>query len=101
VAHTIFGQLLSLEVPYSLCYPLLPLMTLFLDFFFLFSIHCFFLFFQFFIRYFLHLHFKCYPANPLYPPQTLLPYLPTLTSWPWHSPVLGHIKFAITRGLSP
>ena len=33
-------------------------------------------------------------------PSTLLPYLPTPTSWPWHSPVLGHIKFARPRGLS-
>jgi hypothetical protein len=51
----------------------------------------------FFIRYFLHLHFKCYPKSPLYPPPALLPY--TLT-WPWCSPVLGHIKFARPRGLS-
>jgi hypothetical protein len=51
-------------------------------------------FFSIFIRYFLHLHFKCYPESPLYPPRTLLPYPPTPTSWPWHSPVLGHIKFA-------
>jgi hypothetical protein len=29
-----------------------------------------------------------------------LPYPPTPTSWPWHSPVPGHIKFAIPRGLS-
>ena len=31
-------------------------------------------------------------------PHTLtptLPYSPTPTFWPWHSPVLGHIKFAI------
>jgi hypothetical protein len=27
----------------------------------------FFFFFQFFIRYFLHLHFKCFPESPLYP----------------------------------
>jgi hypothetical protein len=35
-------------------------------------------------------------------PYTLppLPYPHTPTSWPWHSPVLGHIKFAIPRGLS-
>jgi hypothetical protein len=33
-----------------------------------------------------------------YTPHTLLPYPPTPTSWLWHSPVLGHIKFA--RGLS-
>jgi hypothetical protein len=49
-----------------------------------------FLCFNFFIRYFLHLHFKCYPQSPLYPPPALLPYLPTPTSWPWQSPVLGH-----------
>jgi hypothetical protein len=33
-----------------------------------------FLCFSFFIRYFLHLHFKCYPKSPLYPP---LPCSPT------------------------
>ena len=33
------------------------------------------------------------------PPPTLLPYPPTPTSWPWHSPVLGHIKFVRPRGL--
>jgi hypothetical protein len=48
----------------------------------------------FFLRYFLYLHFKCYPESPLYPPPALLPYLPTPTSWPWNSPVLEHIKFA-------
>jgi hypothetical protein len=43
-------------------------------------------FFQFLIRYFLHLHFKCYPKSPLYPPLPhLLPYPPTPTSWPWRS----------------
>jgi hypothetical protein len=72
---------------------------------FLFSAHKFF-FFVFsnlkknFIRYFLHLHFKCYPKKPLDPPPALLPYPPIPTSWPWHSPVLGHIKFARPRGLS-
>jgi hypothetical protein len=30
----------------------------------------------------------------------LLPYPPTTASWPWRSPLLGHIKFAILRGLS-
>jgi hypothetical protein len=54
----------------------------------------------FFIRYFLHLHFKCYPKSPLYPPSALLPYPHTTTSWPWHSPVLGHITFARPQGLS-
>jgi hypothetical protein len=47
-------------------------------------------------------NFKCYPESSLYPPPppALLPYPPTPASWPWHSPVLGHIKFAIPRGLS-
>jgi hypothetical protein len=53
-----------------------------------------------FIRYFLYLHFKCYPESPLYPPPALLPYPPTHSSWPWRSLELGHIKFARPRGLS-
>ena len=52
------------------------------------------------VRYFLYIHFKCYPESSLYPPSTLLPYPPTPASWPWHSPLLGHIKFAIPKGLS-
>ena len=36
-------------------------------------------------------------TSPILPP---LPYPPTPTSWPWNSPVLRHIKFAIPRGLS-
>jgi hypothetical protein len=55
---------------------------------------------HFFIRYFLHLQFKCYPKSPLYPPPTQLPNLPIPTSWPWRSPILGHIKFARPRDLS-
>jgi hypothetical protein len=39
-------------------------------------------FLNFFIRYFLHLHFKCYPRSPLYTPHALLPYPLTPTSWP-------------------
>jgi hypothetical protein len=35
------------------------------------------------------------PSSP-----SLLPCLPTPTSWPWCSPVLRHIKFARPRGLS-
>jgi hypothetical protein len=54
----------------------------------------------FFIRYFLHLHFKCYPQSSLYPPRSLLPNQPTPDSWPWHSPVLGHMIFCKTKGLS-
>jgi hypothetical protein len=57
--------------------------------------------FKIFIRYFLHLHFKCYPKSPLYPTPALLPYPPTPTSWPWRSPVLGHIKFTRPRGSLP
>jgi hypothetical protein len=56
--------------------------------------------FPIFIRYFLHLHFKCYPESPLYPRHPLLPFPPTSTSWPWCSPVLGYIKFARPRVLS-
>ena len=52
-----------------------------------------------FIRYFLHLHFQCYPkSSPCPLPQ--LPYPPTPTSWPWRSPVLRHIKFARPMDLS-
>jgi hypothetical protein len=56
--------------------------------------------FKFFIRYFLHLHFKCYPKSPLYPPPALLPNSLTPISWSLHSPVLRHIKFARPRSLS-
>jgi hypothetical protein len=41
--------------------------------------------------------FCIYISNAI---SALLPYPPTPVSWPWHSPVLGHIKFAIPRGLS-
>jgi hypothetical protein len=51
------------------------------------------------IRYFPHLHFQCYPKSPPYPPPPL-PSPPTPTSWSWHSPVLGHIKFACPMDLS-
>jgi hypothetical protein len=54
-------------------------------------------FFHFFIRYLAHLRFQCYTKSPLYPPP---PYPPTSPFWPWHSPVLGHIKFASPMGLS-
>ena len=57
--------------------------------------------FSIFIRNFLHLHFNCYPKSPLYPPSALLPYPPTPTSLPWHSPVLAHIKFARPRASLP
>jgi hypothetical protein len=54
-----------------------------------------------FIRYFLPLHFKCYPESPLYPPPTLLSNPPTSTSLPWHSSVLGRIIFARARASPP
>ena len=38
-----------------------------------FSILFIFFFFQFLIRYFLHLHFKCYPEGPLYSPPPCSP----------------------------
>ena len=59
------------------------------------------IFYNLFIRYFLHLHFKCYRERPLYPPPTLIPNPPTPNSWPWHSPVLGHIIFARPRASPP
>jgi hypothetical protein len=48
---------------------------------------------SFFIRYFLHLHFKCYPESPLYTPPAPFANPPTPASWPWHIAVLGHIIF--------
>jgi hypothetical protein len=39
--------------------------------------------FFFLIRYFLYVHFKCYPESSLYPPSALLlPYPSTPASWP-------------------
>jgi hypothetical protein len=59
----------------------------------------FFLYNLFYIRYLFHLHFQCYPKIPPHaPPPT--PHPPTPTSWPWCSPVLGHIKFVCPMGLS-
>jgi hypothetical protein len=45
-------------------------------------------------------NFKCYPKSYLYPPTALLPYPPLLLLGPGNSPALGHIKFAISMGLS-
>jgi hypothetical protein len=54
----------------------------------------------FFLGYFLYLHFKCYPLScfplqnpPIPSPLPLLTNPPTLPSWPWHSPILGHRAF--------
>ena len=40
------------------------------------------------------------PKSPN-PPSTLLPNPPTPTSWPWHSPVLGHMIFTRPRASPP
>jgi hypothetical protein len=72
-----------------------PVTCLLIIFFFLLKI-TFLRFFPFFIRYLAHLHFQCYTKSPPYPP--LLPYPPTPPFWSWHSPVLGHIKFASPMG---
>jgi hypothetical protein len=57
-----------------------------------------------FIRYFLYLHFKCYPFSwfPLrkvpHPfPLPLITNWPTPAAWPWHSPTLGHRVFTGLR----
>jgi hypothetical protein len=62
---------------------------------------------NFLIRYFLYLHFKCYPFSqfPLQKfhiqhPQ-LLPNPPTPASWLWHSPILGHRTFTRPRASPP
>jgi hypothetical protein len=48
------------------------------------------------------IHFPSFLSeNPLYPSPALLPNLPTPTSWPWHSPVLGHILFSRPRSPPP
>jgi hypothetical protein len=60
-----------------------------------------FYFWTIFIRYFLHLHFKCYPESPLYTPPALLPNPSTPASWPWYFPVLGHLFFARPRTSPP
>jgi hypothetical protein len=53
-----------------------------------------------FIRYFLYYISNAIPKVPNIPPFSLLPYPPTPTSWPFPSPLLGHIKFAITGDIS-
>jgi hypothetical protein len=60
------------------------------------------------VRYFLHLHFKCYPLSqfplqrpPSLSPLSLLPNMATHASRPWHSPVLGHRTFIGPRPSPP
>jgi hypothetical protein len=47
--------------------------------------------------FFIHIS-NAIPKVPYTLPPALLPNPPTTASWPWRSPVLGHIKFAIPRG---
>jgi hypothetical protein len=62
------------------------------------AVICFF-FIQFFIDIFFIYISNAIPKVP-YTLSTLLPYPLTPTSWPWCSPVLGHIKFARPRRFS-
>ena len=57
-------------------------------------------FFFFFIRYCLHLHFKCYPQSPLYPPPTaLVPNPPTTASRPLQTYVSAFIEIYIRKNI--
>jgi hypothetical protein len=95
---SIFKCFLSFKIPplRILCLLLYPILNCYLAFWNLIS--------SFFLFFFLDIFF-IYISNAIQkdlytPPPALLPYPPTLTSWPWCSPVLGHIKFAIPRCLS-
>jgi hypothetical protein len=57
-----------------------------------------FLFLYFLLRIFLNYISNAIPKVPHTLPP--VPCLPIPTFWPWHSPVLGHIKFACPVGLS-
>jgi hypothetical protein len=59
-----------------------------------------------FIEYFLLDIFFIYflnasPKAPYSLPPALIPNLPTPASWPWHSPVLGHMIFARPKASPP
>ena len=67
----------------------------------------FFKFCWFFIRYFLHLHFVCYPLSwftlqkpPIPSLLTLLTNPPTLNFLSWHAPTLKHWAFTGPRASS-
>jgi hypothetical protein len=71
-----------------------------------FSLSTLFLFvFLFLFKQFLLDIFFIYNSNAIpkasYTPPALLSNPPTLASWPWHSPVLGHIIFARPRASPP
>jgi hypothetical protein len=59
-------------------------------------------FFQFFIRYFLHLHFTCYPESSLYPPPSPRPASLSIHSHflALESPCTGAYKVCKTKGAS-
>ena len=57
------------------------------------------MFIFFFFQFLLGIFFL-YISNAIPKVPHTLPYPPTTTSWPWCSPVLGHIKFARPRDLS-
>ena len=59
------------------------------------------IFFNFLLDIFFIYISNAIPKVPYTLPAPLLPYPPTPTSWPWHSPVLGHIKFARPRASLP
>ena len=59
------------------------------------------LFFQFLLDIFFIYISNAIPKVPYTLTPALLPYPSTPTSWPWHSPVLGHIRFARPRASSP
>jgi hypothetical protein len=59
--------------------------------------------FHIFIRYFMYIHFNFQMLSCKFPipsPLHTAPLPTTPSSCPWHSPVLGHIKFPITSGRS-
>ena len=59
------------------------------------------------LKYFLYLHFKCYPfsgfpsENPLSPISPRAYQYTIHDSWPWHSPILGHRTFTGSRACPP
>ena len=66
-------------------------------------VFCFVLFCFCFLKIFPLYTFQISNAIPKVPytlPPILLPYTPTPVPWPWHSPVLGHKKFARPRSLT-
>jgi hypothetical protein len=93
------SHILALAFPctgtHKVCLSNVPLLKCFhfkvLNFFFKFFLK------NIFIRYFLYLHFKCYPPSwfplrkpPIPSPLPLHTHQPTPASWPWHSHTQEH-----------